>query len=204
LTFLNLNSPLTYWIPKAISMLAPSLASYYYAILLLFSTRYLLFLDSFRYSLSKTFKTSPIPSDRSPEDVVESMKQAENACRERHDNRAILALFLPAPEHPVPQPCGPMISANRTACRETSPTHLYGSKCLPVPPIDFPAGSYLRLGPGGYSKDDGIFDGDGIVLCKYMHMKSLLLPLHVVLLLLISDEHFLQLNNDAGILFLSL
>lgn len=131
---------------------------------ILFLLMHLTFSDSFRNSLSRSFTSSSTPFNRSPEDIVLAIKQAEDACRERHDNRAILALFLPAPERPIPQPCGP--SANDNSFPETSPTFLYGLNCKSIPPKDFPAGSYLRLGPGGYSKYDGILDGDGIVLCE--------------------------------------
>jgi len=113
-------------------------------------------------SLSSTIKVaSPkLPSKNlSSEDVIQSIKQAEIACRKRHDNRAMLALFVPVPEHPDPLPC------EESSGTETSPVSLYGSKCMPIPPKDFPPGSYLRLGPGGYSKDEGFLDGDGMVQC---------------------------------------
>jgi hypothetical protein len=147
-------------------MFAISRASIYFAILLW--SRHFTISNSFRNILSTSFTSSPTPFNRSPEDIIQSIKQAENVCRERHDNRAILALFLPAPERPIPQPCGP--SAQDNSFPETSPTYLYGLKCKSIPPKDFPAGSYLRLGPGGYSKCDGILDGDGIVLCEHLVM----------------------------------
>jgi hypothetical protein len=93
------------------------------------------------------------------------IKQAEATCRARHDNRAVLSLFVPVPERPIPQPC--TTTTDNLEAETTSPTRLYGSKCLPVPPIDFPAGSYLRLGPGGYTKDESFLDGDGLVQCMY-------------------------------------
>jgi hypothetical protein len=98
------------------------------------------------------------------DDIVQDMlliKQAETICRERHDNRALLSLFVPVPEKPIPQPC-----TASSVVEPTSPIQIYGPRCLPIPPKDFPAGSYLRTGPGGYNKDESFLDGDGIVQCK--------------------------------------
>jgi hypothetical protein len=90
------------------------------------------------------------------------IREAETICRERHDHRALLSLFVPVPEKPIPQPC-----TTSSSVETTSPVQIYGSRCLPVPPKDFPAGSYLRLGPGGYTKEESFLDGDGIVQCKW-------------------------------------
>lgn len=108
-----------------------------------------------------------VPKQNRPigkDDIVEDMllfEQAETTCRERHDNRALLSLFVPVPEKPIPQPC-----TASSAVEPTSPIRIYGPRCLPIPPKDFPAGSYLRTGPGGYTKDESFLDGDGIVQCK--------------------------------------
>lgn len=104
------------------------------------------------------------------DDQVQAIiEQAETICRARHDNRAVLSLFVPVPERPIPQPCG---TTDNLDAETTSPTHLYGLKCLPTPPFDFPAGSYLRLGPGGYTKDESFLDGDGLVQCTYFSVRE--------------------------------
>lgn len=76
--------------------------------------------------------------------VAEARRQAEEIARDRHDNYAMNALFVNVQEHPDPTPCkitkGPL-------------------------PKDLPAGSLLRIGPNGATKEDGWLDGDGLIQC---------------------------------------
>jgi hypothetical protein len=153
-------------------MVPSSVINYCCAILQLITGWYLLKVNSFSIKVTPPaiiIRKQDRQTTAEDDHVQAIIGQAETICRARHDNRVVLSLFVPVPDRPIPRPC---TATDDPEAEATSPTHLYGSKCLPIPPTDFPAGSYLRLGPGGYTKDESFLDGDGLVQCTFFSKRE--------------------------------